>query len=127
MDYSEANYDTRGITDYSLLDQNDRIKEVLSAAHNVRAGGELHLGPMYLRAGASFYDSPYKSTEVNAEAWNITYNGGLGFRSKNVFFDLAYSLRHQNYKYYLYIPEDATGAKIEANRHQFAATLGFRF
>jgi hypothetical protein len=127
MDYSEANFDSRGITDYDLLYQNDRIKEVLSSAHNVRAGAELHLGPMYLRGGASFYDSPYKSTEINAESWNISFSGGLGFRSKNVFFDLAYSIRQQDYHYYLYIPEDTRGAKITENRHMAAATLGFRF
>ncbi len=127
MDYSEANFDSRGATDYTLLDQNDRIKEVLTAAHNIRAGAELHLGPMYLRGGASFYDSPYKSTEINNENWNITVNGGLGFRSKNVFFDLAYSMRVQEYTYYLYIPEDVNGAKIEERQHQVAATLGFRF
>ena len=126
MDYRQANMDSR-VSDYSLLDVNDRIQNIYSVAHNVRAGAELHMGPMYLRAGAAFYDSPYKSTEVNAEAWNFIYSGGLGFRSKSIFFDLAYSLRTQDYQYYLYIPEDVNGATINANKHQFVATLGFRF
>ncbi len=126
MDYGNATFDSRA-TDYDLLDQNDRIKAILKAAHNIRAGAELHLGPMYLRGGASFYDSPYRSTEINNENWNITVNGGLGFRSKNVFFDLAYSMRVQEYNYYLYIPEDVNGATIEQTRQQVAATLGFRF
>ena len=126
MDYSEANMDSRS-TDYDLLDQNDRIRAIYTAAHNVRLGGELHLGPMYLRGGAAFYDSPYKSTEINHEAWHISYSGGLGFRSENVFFDLAYVLRTTEYNYWLYIPEDVNGAKINASNHQVAATLGFRF
>ena len=126
MDYSMANMDSRS-TDYNLLDQNDRIKEIYKAAHNIRGGAELHLGPMYLRGGASFYDSPYKSTEINHEAWYITVNGGLGFRSKNVFFDLAFSHRVNDYQYWLYIPEDVSGAQISTTNNQLAATLGFRF
>ena len=82
---------------------------------------------MYLRAGAAFYDSPFNDKEVNAEAWNIIYSGGLGFRGKSVFFDLAYSLRTNDYQYYLYLPEDANGAKISSDKHNFVATLGFRF
>ena len=127
MDYRQANMDTRGVTDYSLMDVNDKIRNVYSVAHNLRAGAELHLSPMYLRAGAAFYDSPYNSMEVNAEAWNIIYSGGLGFRGKRVFFDLAYSLRTNDYQYYLYIPEDVNGAKISSDKHNFVATLGFRF
>jgi hypothetical protein len=82
---------------------------------------------MYLRGGAAFYDSPYVSTEVNAEAWNIIYSGGFGFRSKRMYFDMAYSYRTNDYQYYLYIPEDVNGAKINSDKHKFVATLGFRF
>jgi hypothetical protein len=126
MDYRQANMDSR-VSDYNLLDMNDRIRNIYTVAHNVRAGGEVLLGPMYLRAGAAFYDSPYKSTEVNAEAWNMIYSGGLGFRSKRIFFDMAYSYRTNDYQYYLYIPEDVNGATINSDKHKFVATLGFRF
>jgi hypothetical protein len=126
MDYRHANLDSR-VSDYSLLDMNDRIQNVYSVAHNLRAGAELHVGPMYLRAGMAFYDSPFNSSEVNAEAWNIQYNGGFGFRGKRIFFDMAYSLRTNDYTYYLYVPEDVKGAVINSDRHHFAATLGFRF
>jgi hypothetical protein len=128
VDYRQANMDTRGgVSDYSLLDVNDKIQNVYSIAHNIRAGAELHLNPMYLRGGAAFYDSPFNSEEVNAEAWNIIYSGGLGFRSKNFFFDMAYSYRTNDYQYYLYIPEDEHGAKTSSAKHNFVATLGFRF
>ncbi len=126
VDYRHANMDSR-VSDYNLLDVNDRIQNVYSVAHNLRAGAELHLSPMYLRAGAAFYDSPFNSEEVNAEAWNMIYSGGLGFRGKSVFFDMAYSLRTNDYQYYLYIPEDVNGANISSDRHKFVATLGFRF
>ncbi|MFC2098413.1 OmpP1/FadL family transporter [Bacteroidota bacterium] len=126
MDYRKMNMDSRN-TDDDLLDQNDRIQEIYSAAHNIRAGAELHLGPMYLRGGASYYDSPFRKTEANGDSYSITLNGGLGFRSNNVFFDLAYAHRLNEYKYWLYVPEDVNGANISTNNNQIAATLGFRF
>jgi len=127
MDYRKANMDNRGVTDYALMDVNDRIQNVFSVAHNLRAGAEVNLGPMYLRGGAAFYDSPFNSKEVNAEAWSMIYSGGLGFRGKSLFFDMAYSLQTTDYQYYLYIPEDVNGAKISSNKNKFVATLGFRF
>ncbi len=126
MDYSKANMDSRP-TDYKLLAQNDSIRKFYTAAHNLRVGAEVHLGPMYLRGGGSFYDSPYKKSEENGESWYVTLNGGLGFRSENVFFDLAYSCRLNDYNYWLYIPEDVNGAAISSRNQQFVATIGFRF
>ncbi len=126
VDYRKANMDSHS-TDYSLLDQNDRIRAILDVAHNLRAGAEVHLGPMYLRGGASFYGSPYQEGEVNEDAWHVALSGGLGFRSENVFFDLAYAVRMNEYRYYLYIPEDVNGADITARNHMLAATVGFRF
>jgi hypothetical protein len=128
-DYRQANFDSRG-TDYGLLDQNDRIRAICKTASNLRTGSEVHLGPMYLRAGASFYDSPYRSileNGKNSDAWNIVMSGGLGFRSEKVFFDLSYARRVSEYQYWLYIPEDARGAIISSHNEQMAATLGFRF
>jgi hypothetical protein len=129
MDYRLANFDSRA-TDYGLLDQNDRIHNVLKSASNIRAGAEVHLGPMYLRTGASFYGSPYRSiieNGKNSDAWNIIMSGGLGFRSNKVFFDLSYARRVSDYQYWLYIPEDSKGASISGHNQQMAATLGFRF
>jgi hypothetical protein len=129
MDYRKANFDSRQ-TDYSLLDQNDRIDEILKVASNIRAGAELHLGPMYLRGGAAFYDSPYKAIPENgknSDAWNISLSGGLGFRSDKVFFDLAYLNRFNHSQYWLYVPEDTHSADIKSQQQQFAATVGFKF
>ena len=126
MDYSEASMDSR-TTNYDLLDQNDRINDIYKAAHNIRLGAELQLGPMYLRGGAAYWDSPYKKSMENGDSYYVSVNGGLGFRSEHVFFDLAYSLRVNENKYWLYLPEDVNGAQITANNNQIAATLGFRF
>lgn len=126
MDYRKANFDSRG-TDYELLDQNDRIRKIFKPAHNLRAGAEVHLGPMYLRAGTFFYGSPYSVQEENHDSWQVGLSGGIGFRSENVFFDLAFVQRMNEYHYWLYLPEDISGADISTRNQQVAATLGFRF
>jgi hypothetical protein len=126
MDYRHANMDSR-VSNYDLLDMNDRIENIYSVAHNIRVGGEVHLRPMYLRAGLAFYDSPYNSSEVNADARNLIYSGGFGFKSQKIYFDMAYAYQTNNYHYYLYLPEDVNGASIDSDRHRFVATLGFRF
>lgn len=126
MDYREANMDRR-VTDYDLLSQNDSIRLAYKATHNIRAGAEMNLGPMYLRAGMAYYGSPFAKTEANADASVVTINGGIGFRSENMFFDLAYVNRISQYTYWLYIPGDRYGANIKAYNHQVSATIGFRF
>ena len=129
MDYRKANFDSRP-SDESLLKQNDRIDQVLKASSNIRLGAEVHLGPMYLRGGGAFYDSPYKAIPENgknSDAWNISLGGGLGFRGKKVFVDLAYVDRFSTTQYWLYVPEDTRGAEIRNQNQQMAVTVGFKF
>ena len=126
VDYASASFESRS-SEFSLLDMNDRIRDIYKISHNLRAGVEFHLGPMYLRGGLQYYDSPYKQGEVNENAYSLGFSGGLGFRSEKVFFDVAYAMRNEEYKYYLYLPQDANGATINGNLSQFVATLGFRF
>ncbi len=125
LDYTRASFDSKG-NDFDLLEMNDRIDEVFKVAHNLKIGAEVHLGPMYLRGGFACYGSPYKSGEVNANLKNLIYSGGVGFRSEHVFFDMAYSVRNDEYSHYLYLPENLNAATTTENMGQIAATLGFR-
>ena len=125
-DYTRAHFDSKG-TDLALLDMNDKINAVFRVTHNLRAGAELHLGPMYLRGGYARYGSPYKNTEVNEKMDYNIYSGGIGFRSQRIFIDMAYAMRSSQYDYYLYLPENLNSANITQNKSQFMATVGFRF
>ena len=85
------------------------------------------MGPRYLRGGYALYGSPYEDTEVNADMNFSVYSGGVGFRSESIFFDLAYAVRHGEYSYYQYLPENQFAATTTENKNQIVATLGFRF
>lgn len=124
VDYSQANMDSR---EYAFYDENDFIRELYTVTSNIRAGGELRLGPAYLRAGAGFYSSPFTNAEVNEQAHTKVFAGGVGFRSENFFLDMGYSRRIIDEVYYQYIPQDVYGADIHTATSQFVTTIGFRF
>ena len=124
-DYTRAHFDSKG-TDLGLLAMNEKINAVFRVTHNLRAGAEVHLGPLYLRGGYARYGSPYKNTEVNEKMDFNVYSGGIGFRSERIFIDMAYSMRSSQYDYYLYLPENLNPANTTENRSQIMATVGFR-
>ena len=126
VDYTRAHFDSKG-TDLGLLDMNQRINEVFQVSHNLRAGAELHTGPLYIRGGFARYGSPFKDGEVNENMTYLVYSGGIGFRTENIFFDMAYAVRHSEQSYFLYLPENLNAATTTENKNQIVATLGFRF
>jgi hypothetical protein len=127
VDYSRAHFDSKGTTDLGLLAKNDVINTVFQTTHNLRAGAEVHFGPLYLRGGISRYGSPYRNEEVNENMHLQVYSGGAGFRSERFFLDMAYAVRQGEYTYLLYRPENMYGATTTENKHQITATAGFRF
>ena len=124
VDYSQASMDSR---EYAFYDENDFIREIYTGSSNIRVGGEVRLGPAYLRAGAGFYRSPFKNEQANSEANTKVFAGGIGFRSEGFFLDMGYTRRILDEVYYLYVPQDVLGADIRTAAGQLVATLGFRF
>ncbi|MFO7879794.1 MAG: OmpP1/FadL family transporter [Bacteroidota bacterium] len=131
VDYEFLNY---GISKLRANDEpfdieNDIIAESYGAAHNIRAGAEYRFGPVAFRAGWAYFDSPYVDGEINSGADFMQYSGGIGFRSKSFFFDLAYVYYDRNEKYFLYEGYGVSSPVVDQNmtRHTMMATLGFRF
>ena len=124
LDYGQVNMDSR---EYAFYDENDKIKQIYSSSVNIRAGGEVRLGPAYLRAGAGYYSSPFKNEQANSDASTIVMAGGLGFRSEKFFLDMGYTRKSLEEVYYLYVPQDVLGANVHSIAGQFVATLGLKF
>ncbi len=101
IDYSKA--ELKGY-DYGFYNENAAIKNKYEKSQNIRVGGEYKLGQLALRAGYSFYGSPFVSG-VNDGKKNY-YTGGLGYRDKNFFVDLAYVYSSSKEDYYLYRSEN---------------------
>ncbi|MBS1633005.1 MAG: aromatic hydrocarbon degradation protein [Bacteroidetes bacterium] len=72
-----------------LKSLNSAIDNSYKGAINFRVGGELKFTTIMARLGAAYYGNPYK--DLNGEKGNrFQASGGLGYRNKGVFVDLAY-------------------------------------
>lgn len=132
IDYSIARL---GSSDYNFKDENNNIEKSYTPTGNVRAGIEYKFGPFSFRGGFGFYGSPYKSNQINKNAFTTSYSGGFGIRDNNVFFDFAYVYMTSKENHYLYDPSFVNTAnstvlnptKLILYSSQFMATIGFKF
>jgi hypothetical protein len=124
VDYSIMNFDSDYPEDF--IDVNQSMKNMYKLTSNLRAGAEVVIKPIYLRAGFAFYGSPYEVKVPGISTYNLLYAGGLGFRSEKFFFDIGGTVRTNELKHELYA-EDAFSSIISGRKANFMATLGFRF
>jgi hypothetical protein len=121
LDYSSAKIRSN---DDPFSDVNDSINRKLGLASNLRFGAEAKFGMLALRAGTSYYGSPYKNE--NTLAARMGYSFGLGFREKDYFLDFAFN--HQPKKDNIQLYNDPSAiAKNTYSTNQFQVTLGLRF
>jgi hypothetical protein len=107
---------------------NEKLNKDLKGAFNIRLGGELAIRKLRLRAGAAFYDSPFKSDADFNPA--TVLSGGIGYRGDSFYIDLAYVNSQYNYAYYPYVADNKTRSpKIEIDKtiNKFNATVGLKF
>ena len=72
---------------YSKL--NNTIDQVYQPAFNLRLGGELKFTTWMVRSGLAYLGNPYQN--INGEKGNrFQISGGLGYRNKGYFIDMAY-------------------------------------
>jgi hypothetical protein len=127
VDYRMAQF-SKASDNYNYSNENQSIKDVLKPASNLRIGAEFRIKDFSLRGGYSYYGKAYKSAEPNG---NLSYNGpsfGVGFRQKNFYFDMAYSMLFATSQYYMYYdPGYLDAASIKTTRSTFTATIGVKF
>ena len=126
IDYSSIRMHHAG-DGYDFYDENLAIKEAYKSVLNYKAGVEFRVSAFSLRAGAAYYDSPYKETEANKDAYVYSYSGGFGFRDNNFFVDLAYVYTDRQKLYYMYPYSNVQPSINSLNRHTILATLGMKF
>lgn len=162
IDYANSKYN---ISSANALDmqaintQNDLIKETFKAVNNYRVGLEIRLNNAFsVRGGYIYKDSPFKKINPESNLFNklsekgtftapenyktTIISGGIGYKFKNYFIDLAYRNSMLNYSYYNYFwpPTDnnivsktaADGilpvkTKVSSTNHYALVTLGLKF
>jgi len=123
-DYSQSKLRSNG---YDYYDENSSIQNKYTETHNVKLGTEFRIGHFALRGGFGYSMSPY-ADDIN-DGEKFSYSGGMGFRDKNFFLDLAYVRSENHENYYLYGSENVnvnpTDNKLITNN--LLLTLGFRY
>lgn len=106
---------------------NNTIKQIYKGALNARIGGELKFNTIMARAGFSYYGNPYENQPYKGNRMYIS--GGLGYRNKGYFIDLAYVYRITNDVNFPYrLPDKAnTYAELKGTGSNIIATVGVKF
>lgn len=95
VNYKASSYSTtsedgnnQSTKDY-LKSLNKAIDKAYKAALNFRVGGELKFTTLMVRLGGAYYGNPYKDI-AGEKGHRFQLTGGLGYRDKGFFIDLAY-------------------------------------
>jgi len=104
VEYEYVNYTRAKFSAYEddFSSTNQDIQNSFIAASNIRAGGELKLGPASLRAGFGYYANPYSSELNRLNASQIVVSGGVGLTSGSFYVDFAYNQSMYEDNYFLY-------------------------
>ncbi len=95
INYKASSYSTdkegdnsQSTKDY-LKSLNKAIDNAYKGAFNFRLGGELKFTTWMVRLGGAYYGNPYKNI-AGEKGSRFQLSGGLGYRNKGFFVDLAY-------------------------------------
>ena len=119
-----------------VLGTNDMIKEVYRGTHNFRAGAEFRFTSTFsLRAGYSYWASPYAKGDLNSDNSLQTVSGGFGLNFGHFYADVSYLHKFTDENKYFYnyqnpsMPEPMTSPEVhsEFRNNEFKLTLGIRF
>lgn len=144
VDYEYVDYGSaklrRGGDGYNFVDENNEISQAYKSTGNLRLGGEYKVSnTLSLRAGMEMYPSAFNSqafgvAQPNADSDLMIYSAGLGYRTGNFFFDVAYRYSVLD-EYDLLYPEPVYSnsypvpnmAAYNIVKNNVLFTLGFRF
>lgn len=134
IEYEYTDFSTSKLNDakaeYSYNSENKAIQKSYRAVSNFRAGAEYAIDNFRVRGGFGFYDSPYKSSMLNKNAYVLSFSGGFGIKTSNSFLDLTYVHATGSTYEYLYALYDNPGtspAKTTTATNRLMLTLGYKF
>jgi hypothetical protein len=136
-DYSSARFEDRVASTSGYFNFiNNQIGQIYQMAFNVRAGVELRYKKLFFRGGFGLFGQPVQSGRVEtASANKVAFSGGVGYRTKNFFFDLGFvNIRRPEsiavYPYYQQVDalyRRQPFAQVSKSLTNVVFTLGFHF
>jgi hypothetical protein len=111
-----------------LKSLNNAIDAAYKGALNLRVGGELKFTTLMTRLGFAVLGNPYKNI-VGEKGSRLQLTGGLGYRNKGYFIDLAYVHTLGTDVHYAYrLSQPAyTGATLKQTGANILLSFGFKF
>ena len=110
-----------------LKELNRAIDRAYKGALNLRVGGELKFTTLMVRLGGAYYGNPYKDL-AGEKGHRFQLTGGLGYRDKGFFVDVAYVHTMGKDVHFPYRLQSApfTGATIKNTMGTAVLTVGFK-
>ena len=131
VDYSNAKFaetsanQALGYSSYG--DVNSTIKLKYTGTANIKAGVELNVKPMVVRAGFASYGSPFGDV-LSGKFVRNSFTGGVGFRgSHSVYLDLGFAYTVWKEQYYVIDPMYVQPSNVKFSNLYVTATLGIKF
>lgn len=128
LDYDFINYRQASLqsTPQEFTNVNKTIRTKYNQTSNLRVGGELNFNPIYVRLGYAMYGSPFGDT-FSGDFVKSFYTGGLGFRQKKFYVDLAITRSMSNENYYMYNPNFVDKSTLKNSGTTIGITVGSKF
>ncbi|MEO8761041.1 MAG: hypothetical protein ABI388_07155 [Bacteroidia bacterium] len=131
VDYSNARFaetsanQALGYNSYG--DVNSTIKLKYTATANIKAGVELNIRPIVIRAGFASYGSPFGDV-LSGKFVRNSFTGGIGFRgAHSVYLDLGFAYTVWKEQYYVIDPMYVQPSNVNFSNLYVTATLGIKF
>ena len=128
IDYEYVDYAVSELQEesYNFSNENECINKYYTGTHTIKAGGELNLSPLVLRVGYAYSTNPYNWKEVEKDGSRHVISGGIGYKSKSFYADLAYmhKIFHDKDVFYDHISLNPYTNFI--TNQIFALTLGWK-
>jgi len=126
VDYEYLDYSMANLTSdlYDFAEANNDIEDYYASTSNIKLGGELRVHPqLSLRAGYTYYGSPYAGDYNDASKEYLTM--GMGLKVNQYFFDMALvnSVSEED----LFIYDGTPAAGINSAKSQILMSAGFKF
>ena len=118
--------DSEGTRNY-YKSLNRAIDRAYKGALNVKLGGELKFTTVMVRLGGAYYGNPYKNL-AGEKGHRFELTGGLGYRNKGMFIDIAYVHTMGKDVHFAYRLENTpfTGATVKNTGGNAVLTIGFK-
>lgn len=128
IDYLDYRNIWLNATDFSMEADNNFIRDNFNQALNLKAGVEIRLNVIRLRAGYAINGVPLDA-DITYRSPNQRFSGGAGLRLNNFFADLTVMNMQLNKSYTPYSLDDNRQPEVKVITNNFSGllTLGYKF